>query len=159
MTRGPAVLIKLTIEYRSTMKFSEFNGSLLLPLLKSFLKNAPQLKRLAFLEGDYYESSSTWDRPDDLSEISNCIIHFASSMPRLVALCIHFYQLDWFDLIEEVNWRITEEVLPSKPSFWFYFGPDGRPMPSNSNVPFIHYQEMVTPSLLPWDPPKIEFLD
>lgn len=140
------------------MEFTKFSCSLLLPLLKSFFKNSPQLERLALLDGDCEESSSEWDRPDDLSKMANFIVQFSSNMPRLVALCINFYHLDWFDLIEEVNWRITEEVLPSKPSFWFYFGPDGRPTPSNSNIPFIHFQEMVSPSL-PRDPPKIELLD
>ena len=95
--------------------------------------------------------SSGWDHP---SETADFIVRFAAEMPRLVALCIVVVQLD-DDLIEEVNRRIMEEVLPYKSPLWFHFS-DAEPMPSNSNVPLIHYQEMVSP-LLVQAAPNIEF--
>ena len=87
------------------------------------------------------------------SEMSDAIIRFASKMPRLVALCIVFFRLN-SDVIEEVNRRITEEVLPSKPSLWFCLN-NSEPNPTNSTVPFIHYQQMVSP--LPfWASPEVD---
>lgn len=137
----------------------KFDGSLLLPLLKSFFKHSPQLQRLSLLDGDCDDSSSEWEHLEDQSELADYIVRFALEMSRLVALCIHFFNLnDGFDLIEEVNQRITEEVLPSKPALWFYLGWEDRPMPSVTSVPLVHYQEMVSPSP-PWDPPKIELLN
>ncbi len=95
--------------------------------------------------------SSGWDHP---SETADFIVRFAAEMPRLVALCIVVVQLE-ADLIEEVNSRITAEVLPYKSPLWFHFS-DTEPTPSNSNVPFVHYQEMVSP-LLVQAAPNIEF--
>ena len=96
--------------------------------------------------------SSGWDHP---SETADFIVQFAAEMPRLVALCIVVQVQLEADLIEEVNRRIVEEVLPYKSPLWFHFS-DTEPMPSNSNVPFIHYQEMVSP-LLVQAAPNIEF--
>lgn len=149
--------VKFLFLFIDRLELINFKGSLLLPLLKSFLTNSPQLERLVLLDGDCDASSSEWDRPDDLSEMADSIVNFALKMPRLVALCINFYHLDWLELNEVVNRRIKEEVLLSKPYFWFYFNWKRRPLPSFPSVPFIHYHEMVMPSP-PWAPPKIELL-
>ncbi len=143
------------------MEFTKFDGSMLLPLLKSFFKNAPQLERLSLLDEDHDDSSSQWDHLENPSELADYIVKFASELPHLVALCISFFHRELgfgFDLTHQVNQRITEEVLPSKPSFWFHLGWKDRPMPSVTSVPLIHYQEMVSPSP-PWAPPKIELLN
>ena len=79
------------------------------------------------------------------------IVRFASEMPRLVALCIAFFHLD-SDVVEEVNQRIAEEVLPSKSPLWFCLN-DVEPKPSDSDVPLVHYQEMISP-LAPAAAPK-----
>ena len=142
------------------MEFTKFDGSLLLPLLKSFFKHSPQLERLCLLDGEY-DSSSEWDHLEDPSELADYIVKFASELPHLVALCISFYHTDFgldFDLTNQVNQRIMEEVLPSKPSFWFHLDWEDRPMPSVTSVPLVHYREMVSPSP-PWAPPKIELLN
>ena len=142
------------------MEFTKFDGSLLLPLLKSFFKHSPQLERLCLLDGEY-DSSSEWGILEDPSELSDYIVKFALELPHLVALCISFYHPDrefGFDLTNQVTQRVTEEVLPLKPSFWFHLGWEDRPMPSFTSVPLIHYQEMVSPNP-PWNPPNIELLN
>lgn len=136
--------------FRLEGKF-EGNGSVILSLLKSFFKHSPKLERL-FLLDTSYKSSPTWVHP---SEMADTIVRFASEMPHLVALCIVFKDL-CSDLIEEVNRRIVEEDI-FKPSLWFYLNSKCRPNPSNSTVPFVHYQEMVYDLNYSWSPPKIEF--
>ena len=143
------------------MEFTKFDGSKLLPLLKSFFKHSPQLERLSLLDGDCDDSSSEWGILEDPSELSDYIVKFALELPHLVALFISFYHPDrefGFDLTNQVDQRVTEEVLPSKPSFWFHLGWEDRPVPFVTSVPLIHYQDMVSPSL-PWAPPKIELLN
>lgn len=129
-----------------------------MPLLKSFFKNSPQLERLALLDEDIDASTSEWDHLEGPSELADFIVKFACKMPHLVALCIHFFDLNsHHKMLKKVNRRILKEVIPSKPSFWFYFDWSDRPLPSESNVPFIHYQQMVSPEL-PFSPPKIELI-
>ena len=150
-------LKQLEIFFR--LEFMKFDGSLLLPLLKSFFKNSPQLERLALLDGDCDASTSEWNHLEDRSdELADFIVNFAFQMPHLVALCIHFFDLDSHnEMLKKVKRRIVKKVLPSKPSFWFYFGWKDRPLPSKSSVPLIHYQQMISPEL-PFSPPKIELL-
>ncbi len=97
-------------------------------------------------------SLPTWVHP---SEMADTIVRLAFEMQHLVALCIVFKDFD-SDLIEEVNRRIAEENM-CKPSLWFYLNSKRRPNPSNSTIPFVHYQEMVYASPYSWSPPKIEF--
>jgi len=99
----------------------------------------------------YDDSLPEWEHP---SEMPDVIVNFTLKMPHLVALCISFFHLK-SGIIEEVNRRVVEEVLPSKSSLWFCLN-DSDPYPSNSTVPFIHYQEMVSP-MPAWAPPKVDF--
>lgn len=47
--------------------------------------------------------------------------------------------------IQEVNRRITAEIHPSKPSFWFYSG-DRLPDKNSPNFPTIHCNQIVYPT-------------
>jgi len=120
------------------------NGSIILPLLESFLTHSPQLMRLALMDSSKSSPAvplAAWNPPSDMPD---SIVNFVLKMPHLTALCIVFAQLD-SELIDEVNRRIEKEVIPSNPSLWFCFD-SSRPNPSTSRVPFVHYFEMVSPA-------------
>lgn len=85
----------------------------------------------------------------------NKIVDFTLRMKNLSALCIVLCNFESY-LIEEVKQRVEKEVAPFKPSLWFFLN-YLEPVPSDSSVPFTHYQEMFAPK--PSDaPPKIELI-
>jgi len=51
-------------------------------------------------------------------------------------------------LIEQINHRMTAEVLPTRPALWFHIGSE---LPDATDVPLVHYQELV--HIKPWNPP------
>jgi len=51
-------------------------------------------------------------------------------------------------LIEQINHRMTLEVLPTRPALCFHIGSE---LPDATDVPLVHYQELVY--IKPWNPP------
>jgi len=132
------------------------DSSFIFSLLKSVLKHSPQLRRFVLLDtGELDDDHDPLDNWKLTFEMSDFMVRFALEMHNLICLCISSCHLN-SDLIEEVNRRIVEEVLPSKPSLWFWLN-TSRPKPSTSNVPMIHYHEEISPSLARV-PPKIELI-
>jgi len=57
-----------------------------------------------------------------------------------------------FGLMEQINQRMTEEVLPTRPALWFYLGSK---FPDATDAPLIHYLELVDINL--WNNPPLKF--
>lgn len=81
--------------------------------------------------------------PDDWSfPLADTIVQFALKMPHLICLSLTFYSLNNCELIEQVNRRMEEEVLPARPALWFHMD-DDIPEASDYFVPAVHYQEII----------------
>jgi len=57
-----------------------------------------------------------------------------------------------FSLMEHINQRMTEEVLPTRPALWFHLGSK---FPYATDAPLIHYLELV--DINPWNNPPLKF--
>ena len=64
-------------------------------------------------------------------------------MGNLVAFCFTGFDIQPF-VQEAVRSRLSAEILPNRPSLWFYFG---RVLPNanDPSVPRVHYDEIVNP--------------
>jgi len=51
-------------------------------------------------------------------------------------------------LMEQINHRMTSEVLPTRSALWFHSGSE---LPDATDVPLVHYQELIKTT--PWKPP------
>jgi len=57
------------------------------------------------------------------SQIENYLFTFVSNMEHLVAFCLSSSRFNDPDAIfERVNQRFVQEIIPSRPSFWFHLG-------------------------------------
>ncbi len=119
--------------------------------LKKVLRGCPKLERLVL----HQKSNNGEAFRNELlshSEQADLIVQFASGMHNLVALCLVNMGLH-HAIIQEVNRRITAEIHPSKPSFWFYSG-DRLPDKNGPNFPPIHCDQIVYPTDWFAVPPK-----
>jgi hypothetical protein len=94
----------------------------------------PNLERLVI----YREEGSNFKKGLYLD--AGFIVHLVRSCKKLVALCL----VDYFDpsSTEMVTKQLNEEIVPNRPSFWFCID---RKLPKPSQVPRIHYDEIVNP--------------
>ena len=112
-------------------------------LINAHLPSSSHLERVAIDFKGYWK----WPDRDPVGNgiMSNFIVNFVSKMTHLVCCILVFRDLYNPALIEEVNRRIMNEILPSRPSLYFYLGtkmPQARP---HSNIPLIHFHDMVDP--------------
>lgn len=131
-----------------------------LSVFNSLLTCASHLERIFIIWKAFPDVSL--DHP-----LTESIINFAQKMERLVALCLVFHRLgddnarddckDDVDddanhaLMEKINQRMEEEVLPKRSALWFHLDSE---FPYVTDVPLIHYQELINADR--WNPP-IEF--
>ena len=71
---------------------------------------------------------------------------FATVMERLVALCFLGFRITP-NVARKVNRRLMEEVIPLRPSFWFYIETLQTQFPNvnDTRIPRIHHDEIVNP--------------
>lgn len=121
-------------------------------LLKSLLLHCPDLERLCLL--DYY-GSTMWEDGGNRSaitlpknsiepqEMANFLVRFTSKMRRLSAFCLDVCLGDK-DLMSNIYSQIAQKVVSKRPSLCFHMG--NIPLKvSSSNVPSIHYNELIDP--------------
>lgn len=75
--------------------------------------------------------------------MEHVLVEFATLMERLVALCFAGFRTTP-TVARKVKRRIVKEVVPVRPSFWFYIGRQ-LPLANDTSVPRIHYNEIVCP--------------
>ena len=102
------------------------------------LSDCYELERLVLFAEDHQQ------RPEETGDIENILIQFVVRMRNLVAIC--FVGPDEFhpDTVSHLNERFIHEVVPLRPSLWYYFGPTF-PKENEPTVPRIHYDEIVCP--------------
>ncbi len=126
------------LECWHTFKGAEINILLLFEFLLQFV---PKLERLV-VHGKTRKGEEPifWEHFTDLSDY---LIDFVSKMGNLVAFCFTGFDIQPF-VLEAVRSRLSEEILPNRPSLWFYFG---RVLPNanDPSVPRVHYDEIVNP--------------
>ena len=131
--------------------------SQVLALLKNLLKTSPKLERLVLC----YEGLRSCKRnPKNPTELEDFIVTFVSKMENLVAL----YLAGFWDNPHGVekthlNRRLTREILPTRPSFWFHLGFHlgwGGNYIMYPPAPWIHYDEIVNPIDRFYAPPPFE---
>lgn len=114
--------------------------------MKNLLKLSGTLERLVLLynaEGFpvCWDAKECWDCP---SNIEHLLVDFAVKMDHLVALCLAGFLIDP-KIIGNVYQRVEKEILPLRPSFWFYLAGQ-RPAENDCSIPRIHYDEVVNPT-------------
>ncbi len=109
-------------------------------LLKNLNQASPRLERLVLYirRTDPKKSSAAAN-----NELEDFLLTFVSEMKHLVVLCLVGVDMNPGS-IELVKRRLIEEVIPIRPSFWFYFG-EKLPEGFDPEVPPIHYDEIVYP--------------
>lgn len=117
-------------------------------VFQSLLCRASHLERLVLIFETKVPCSD--DHP-----LVDFLVQFALKMKRLTCLCITFNKIDPA-LIQEVKRRLTEDVLPSSPSFWFHLGRE-LPKATDPGVPPLHYHEMIYVDK--FNPPSSFWLD
>jgi len=70
------------------------------------------------------------------TNLPDLFVKFVSGLPRLVALCLFCFKIDSSKL-GKIAQKLTEEILPSRPSFWFKIGSVDT-KPDFSDAPQIH---------------------
>jgi hypothetical protein len=77
-------------------------------------------------------------------------VRLVRSCKNLVALCL----VDYFDpsFTEMATKQLPEEMLPSRPTFWFYID---EKLPKSSQVSRLYYDEIVDPSSYLLIPPLL----
>lgn len=136
-------------------------------VLKSLTICASHLERLVIYFKAFPDDAVSLDHP-----FTEFVVQFAKKMERLVALCIVFFNRRhsgghsdccsccscYYDddeptdaLMEQINRRMAEEVLPTRPALWFHLGSD-IPNATDPDVPLIHYREMI--HIDQWNPPN-----
>lgn len=111
----------------------DVNDALL--ILKSLKQFAPKLERISLeFMCKTYPTDSDYLMVDFL-------VDFTLKMKHLSCLSLSLKQLDR-KLVQQVHQRIVNEVLPSRPSFWFHLG-SKIPDAVDPSVPKVHYQEMI----------------
>ena len=118
------------------------NFSETLLLLQKLLKCSSHFERLPL--HDVCAPSDSAKRQLS-SDFGDQVVHFASEMGHLVALCIAGLRVDPV-AVDKVRERVEKEVLPLRPSFWFHMDRD-LPKGNDLDVPRIHYDEMVNPPI------------
>ena len=107
--------------------------------MKALLKSSTTLKYFERIALIAYEKD---DEPVlNCAELEEMIVPFAKGMTHLVCLAIVGFPLKSVKVIEK---RLTEEVVPLRPAFWFYLGKEV-PEENDESVPRIHYEEIVNP--------------
>ena len=95
-------------------------------------------------DNNYYEYLPVNNQPAvNWAELEELIVEFAKGMVHLV--CLGFFGFRFHpSAAEMIQRRITEEVVPLRPAFWYHLG---RKLPNESDVsvPRIHYEEIVNP--------------
>ncbi len=71
------------------------------------------------------------------------LVPFVTKMTRLVCLCLVGFDCDPSE-VQQLNQRFTREILPNRPEFWFYVGPQ-LPEGNDQTVPRVHYDEIICP--------------
>ncbi len=140
-----------------------------LDLLKNLLESSPKLERLVLC----YEGTSPCKRnPKNPTELEDFLVTFVSEMENLVALYLAGFWDDnpssSRDQQSHLYWRLTREILPTRPSFWFNLGVFSFGWGTNyvsriclsptiyPRAPWIHYDEIVNPTDRFYDPPLFE---
>lgn len=121
-------------------------------VFKSLLCRASHLERLVliFENNKDIPYSGSDDHP-----LVDFLVQFALKMKRLTCLCMTFNKIDPA-LIQELKRRLTEDVLPSRSSFWFHLGRE-LPKATDPGVPPLHYHEMIYVDK--FNPPSSFWLD
>ncbi len=107
-------------------------------LIKS-LSKMRTLERVVLLTESSFALDLSPDPSLPLSKLMNVpdfLVKFVSGLPRLVALCLFCFQLDTSE-VEEIYQKLSEEILHSRPSFWFKIGSSDA-KPDLSDAPHIH---------------------
>ena len=95
-------------------------------------------------DNNYYECFPVNNQPAvNCAELGELIVEFAKGMVHLVCLGFFGFRIDP-SAAEMIQRRITEEVVPLRPAFWFYLGKEV-PEENDESVPRIHYEEIVNP--------------
>jgi len=133
-------------------------------LLKSLQSCASHLERLVIYFHDFPDISLN-------HPFSGLVVDFTVKMERLIALRLVFHYIvddeswcssEYFSygnddandaLMEQINHRISQEVLPTRPALWFHLNSE-LPGVTDPDVPLIHYREML--NIDTWNPP-LEF--
>jgi len=126
--------------------FHKEEESKILDLVKS-LSKIRSLERVVLLTDSFesedwiasYDPLEDVDSSPPLSKSMNVpefFVKFVSGLPRLVALCLFCFQFDFVDL-KEIYKKLSEEILPSRPSFWFKIG-SSESKPDFFDAPQIH---------------------
>ena len=130
-------------------------------LLKTLLSCASHLERLVIYFDDFPDICLS-------HPFTGLVVDFTTKMERLIALCLLFHRRDddhscWSGcscfndddagndaLMAQINHRMVEEVLPTRPALWFHLG-SYLPNATDPDVPLLHYREMLC--IDPWNPP------
>ena len=72
------------------------------------------------------------------------LLPFVIKMKHLVALCLVGFQMKRNE-VQELKRRFTDEIVPTRPAFWYYLDPQLPEGNDPSIVPRVHYDEIVCP--------------
>ncbi len=101
--------------------------SMVLNLLKTLLNNCPDLKRV------FIADNSSWRICDVLSDLEAILFDFVSKLENLDVFCLVGFPVH-ADVEENFSRRVTTEVIPKRPAFWFHFG-NSAPKVNDPNIP------------------------
>ena len=118
------------------------NSSETLLFLQTLLKCSTHLERLLLHD---LCGKSRFNFRQSCSILEDPLVHFALEMKNLVALCLAGLRFD-SAVAAKVRERVVNEILPLRPSFWFYLDYD-LPEGNDPTVPRIHYDEIVNPPI------------
>jgi len=74
-------------------------------------------------------------------ELEEFVVEFAKGMVHLVCLGFFGFRFD-SSAAEVIEKRLTEEVVPLRPAFWFHLG-RRLPNENDDSVPRVHYEGIV----------------
>lgn len=128
------------------MNFKRDGSAHVLLLLQAILNCSKDLERLVLIDSTL-KKKPVWNHyPSDMTD---SVVNFALKMKRLVSFCLVLPKCE-STLIDEVSEKIEEKVVSLRSSLWFHIG---RYQPEATDVPLIHYHEMIEPTHY-FPPPK-----
>lgn len=80
--------------------------------------------------------------PFPCGKLEKFIVPFAKGMSKLVCLGLSGFRIEP-RASEVIRRRLTEELVPLRPAFWFYLD-DKLPNKNDASGPRVHYGEIVT---------------
>ena len=83
--------------------------------------------------------------PKELTfSLADCLFDFVSKTEHLTALCLAFNHVNILLEIQQWKQRITQYILPGRPSLWIHVD-DKLPYSLIPSIPYIHYHDIVLP--------------